>query len=243
MVAPYKRACPGEVAMTDFLISQLFGLNGLVNLSNLMFLLAFSVRSVLKLRILSVVSYVVILPYYYFQQQTLWPPIFWGVAFILVNGIRITMLLLERRSVVLNPSEAELYKLAFSSIDQRDFLKLGSLARWVDCPAGQVLINKGQTVTQAMIMVRGEIEASLGDGSKVALHPGQLIGTGIAFSGLPSPADIVVVSPARVVSWNLALLRKFLEPRPELRSKLLQITSADLVSKLNQLAAIGRSVV
>jgi hypothetical protein len=86
--------------MTDFLTSQLFGLNGLVNLSNLVFLLAFSVHDVLKLRVLSVVSYVVILPYYYFQQQTLWPPIFWGVAFILVNGVRIAMILLERRPVV-----------------------------------------------------------------------------------------------------------------------------------------------
>ena len=229
--------------MTDFLMSQLFGLNGLVNLSNLVFLFAFSVHDVLKLRILSVGSYVIILPYYYYQQQTLWPPLFWGAAFILVNGVRITMLLLERRPVVLNPNEAELHKLAFSSIDQRDFLRLASLARWVDCPAGQLLINKGQVVTQAMILVRGEIDARLGEGSRVALHPGQLIGTEIAFSGLPSPADVVVVSPARVVSWNLALLRKFLEPRPELRSKLLQITSTDLVSKLNQLAAIGQAVV
>ena len=40
--------------MTDFLMSQLFGLNGLVNLSNLVFLLAFRVHDVFKLRILSV---------------------------------------------------------------------------------------------------------------------------------------------------------------------------------------------
>jgi CRP-like cAMP-binding protein len=126
---------------------------------------------------------------------------------------------------VLNAREAELYKLVFSSIDQREFLKLASLGWWIEWPAGQVLINKGQMITQAMIMVTGEIDAHLGDGNKVALHPGQLIGTEIAFSGLPSPADVVVVSPARVISWNLDLLRKFLEPRPELRSKLLEITS------------------
>jgi CRP-like cAMP-binding protein len=92
-------------------------------------------------------------------------------------------------------------------------------------------------------MVSGEIEANLGEGGKIALHPGQFIGTGIAFSGLPSPADVVVVSPARVVMWNLPLLRKFLEPRPDLRTKLLQITSTDWVGKLNQLAAIGHTVV
>lgn len=228
--------------MTDFLMRQLFGLNGLVNISNLMFLAAFSVRDVLKLRILSVLSYMVILPYYYFQPQTLWPPLMWGVAFILVNGARIAILLLERRPVVLSPSETELYKLGFSSIDKREFLKLASLARWIDYPAGQILINKGQVVTQAMIIVRGKADVRLSDGSTIALHPGQLVGTEIAFSGLPSPADVMVVSPSLVVSWNLALLRKFVEPRPELRSKLLQIHDRDLVSKLNELAAHGKPI-
>ena len=110
--------------MTDFIVTQLFGLNGLVNLSNVVFLTAFSVRDVLHLRLLSVVAYVVILPYYFFQQETLWPPIFWGVAFIVVNGVRILVLLLERRPVVFNDEEENLYQLAFGSMDKRDFLKL-----------------------------------------------------------------------------------------------------------------------
>src|SRR5271166_4051833 len=122
-----------EGLMRDFLIDQIVGLNGLVNLSNLVFLLAFSVRSVLILRILSVASYLLVLPYYYFQSQPLWPPIFWGVAFVLVNGVRIVILALERRPVVLSAKEDQLYRLAFSSIDKRDFLRLVTLARWVDC--------------------------------------------------------------------------------------------------------------
>jgi hypothetical protein len=64
--------------MRNFLTDQILGLNGLVTLSNLVFLLAFSVRDVLKLRILSVTSYGLILPYYFFQPEPLWPPIFWG---------------------------------------------------------------------------------------------------------------------------------------------------------------------
>ena len=229
--------------MQDFLASQIFGLNGLVNLSNLVFLLAFSIRDVLQLRILSVVSYLVILPYYYFQQQTLWPPVFWGIAFIVINGLRIILLLLERRPVKLNNDEAELYKLVFTSLDKRDFLKLATLARWADYPAGAILIKRGQDPTQAMVMISGAIEARFSEHDQVPIHPGQLIGTEFAFSGLPSPADIVVTSPARIVAWNLALVRKFLEPRPELRAKLLEITSEDLVSKVNQVLAIRKQVI
>ena len=86
-----------EVHLRDFLTDQIFGLNGLVNLANFAFLVAFSVRDVLKLRVLSLAADVIVLPYYYFQNIPLWPPIFWGVAFIIVNGIRIVTLTLDRR--------------------------------------------------------------------------------------------------------------------------------------------------
>jgi hypothetical protein len=94
-----------EVFLRDFLTDQIFGLNGLANLANFSVLLAFSVRGVLKLRILSLVADVVILPYYYFQHKPLWPPIFWGVAFIIVNGVRIVLPILERCPVVLSDKE------------------------------------------------------------------------------------------------------------------------------------------
>jgi hypothetical protein len=64
-----------EVLLKDFLADQLLGLNGLVNLANFAFLLALSVRHVLWLRVLSFASDVLVLPYYYFQHEPLWPPI------------------------------------------------------------------------------------------------------------------------------------------------------------------------
>jgi hypothetical protein len=73
---------------------------------------AFSVRDVLKLRILAIVGEGLTLPYYYFQHEKLWPPIFWGAAFMIVNAIRIVAIALERRPVVLK--EEQLYRVALS---------------------------------------------------------------------------------------------------------------------------------
>jgi hypothetical protein len=72
--------------MYEFVVDQSLGINGLINLSNIVFLVAFSVRDVLKLRILAIVGEGLTLPYYYFQGEKLWPPIFWGVAFMIVNA-------------------------------------------------------------------------------------------------------------------------------------------------------------
>src|ERR1700677_1468168 len=110
-----------EIHLRNFLASQLFGLDGLINLANFAFLLAFSVRDVLKLRILAFVSDVLTLTYYYFQHKPLWTPIFWAVAFIIVNGVGIATLILERRPVVLADREEELYRLAFGSIARSAF--------------------------------------------------------------------------------------------------------------------------
>ena len=223
-----------EVFLRDFLTDQIFGLNGLANLANFSVLLAFSVRGVLKLRILSLVADVVILPYYYFQHKPLWPPIFWGVAFIIVNGVRIVLLILERCPVVLSDKEEELHRVAFGSIDKRDFLKLASLARWVDLSPGEVIVKKGHQISEAIVLISGETEAVLGGKTTYAYRPGQLIGNVSAYSGLVCPMDVVVRGPARLADWNLEHMREFTESRPELRTKLLQIVSADLAAKLHE---------
>ena len=88
--------------MYEFVADQVVGINGLINLSNIVFLVAFSVRDVLKLRILSIVGEGMALPYYHFQDEKLWPPIVWGAAFMLVNAVRVVAIALERRPVVLS---------------------------------------------------------------------------------------------------------------------------------------------
>jgi CRP-like cAMP-binding protein len=222
--------------MYEFMADQIFGINGLVNISNIVFLVAYSVRDVLKLRLLSIIGEVLILPYYYFQNETLWLPIFWGVAFMTVNAARTAAIALERRPVVLSDREEQLYRAAFSSIDKREFLRLASLARWVDCARGEVVLEKGQQISEAIVLISGELEASLDSRTRMALRAGQLIGDVSAYSGLVSPMDVVARGPGKLAKWDLRQLREFTADRPELRAKLLQIVSMDLGTKLRDFA-------
>src|SRR6202000_2572192 len=104
---------------------------------------------------------------------------------------RIVATLLERQPVVLSDKEEELYRAAFNSIDKRDFLKLASLAQWVDCAAGDVILKRGQHISEAIVLVSGEVEAILGADVRMTLRPGRLVGDVSAYSGLASPADVV----------------------------------------------------
>jgi hypothetical protein len=222
----------------SILKDQLFGLNGLVTLSNLLFLAAFSVRDVLALRVLSVASYCVIFPYYYFQQGPLWPPIFWGMTFIVINGFRIAVLILDRRPVVLNAREAELYRLAFRGTDKREFLKLAALAKWRECTPGEFILRKGENIADAIVLISGQVDALVDGRAVLSLRAGQLIGDANAFAELANPFDVVVLSRTRIVVWNIKHIREFVASRPELRTKLLEIEATDLSAKYREVAGI-----
>jgi hypothetical protein len=217
--------------MYEFVANQVFGLNGLVNFSNIVFLAAYSVRNVLTLRILAIVGEGMILPYYYYQDEKLWPPIYWGVAFMVVNAVRVVGMALERRPVVLSDKEGELHRLAFSSIDKREFLRLVNLARWIDCSPGELILRRGQHISDALVLVTGEVEAVIGGKTVLTLRPGHLIGDVSVYSGLASPVDVVARGPAVLAKWDLQHLREFTASRPELRANFLRIVSADLAAK------------
>jgi hypothetical protein len=228
--------------MHEFVADQVLGINGLVNFSNIVFLAAFSVRDVLKLRILAIVGDALTLPYYYFQDERLWPPIFWAGAFIIVNGIRVVATALQRRPVVLSDKEEQLYRVAFSCIDKREFLRLVSLVRWVDCAPGEIILEKGDRIADAIVLVSGHAEALLGNKTRLAIRPGQLIGDVSAYSGLANPVDIVARDTVALAKWELRHLREFTASRPDLRGNFLRIVSKDLAAKLHEVATAGSGI-
>ena len=148
---------------------------------------------------------------------------------------RTIALALERRSVILGDQEEQLYRLAFSTVEKREFLKLVALARWIDCLPGDVIVRQGQHIPDAIVLISGEIEAILGGKTIIAYRPGQLIGDVSAYSGLVAPADVIARSHGTFAVWDLQHLREFTASRPELRAKILQIVSADLAAKLRDL--------
>jgi CRP-like cAMP-binding protein len=160
---------------------------------------------------------------------------------MIVNAIRVVIIFSERRPVVLSDKEEQLYRVAFSSIDKREFLRLASLARLVDCSPGEVILEKGQQISEAIVVIAGDIEAVLGSNPGMAIRPGQLIGDVSAYSGLASPADVVARGPVSLAKWDLRHVREFTASRPELRANLLRIVSVDLAVKLRDIAATGPS--
>ena len=207
----------------------------LVHFSNVLMLVAYSVRDILWLRWFAVAAALTNIPYFLVQPTTLWPPVIWALVFTTINLFQIVRIYLERRPVTLSDDEQALYDLAFRSLRPREFLSLALIGEWRSAAAGDSVLTEDQTVSCVCIAVRGTARIHRAGREVGVIEPGHLIGTALALTGDPSPLGATFTTPARYISWPVQSIRSFLDRRPELRVTLQGLVNRDLAWKLGEL--------
>lgn len=207
----------------------------LVHFSNVLLLVAYSVRDILWLRWFAVAAALTNMPYFLLQPTVLWPPILWALVFTAINLYQITRIYLERRPVVLSADEQQLYDLGFRSLRPREFLSLILVGEWREATAGEKILAEGEPVSRLCVPIRGSAEVRKGGKPVGTLEPGHIVGTALALTGSPSPVEARFTGSARYMSWPVASLRTFIDKRPDLRVALQGMVSRDLAGKLERL--------
>ena len=207
----------------------------LVHFSNIMLLIAYSVRDILWLRWFAVAAALTNIPYFLLQGTVLWPPVLWGLVFTAINLYQIARLYLERRPVVLSEDEQKLYDLGFRSLRPREFVALSLAGVWKSADAGKRIVTEGQPLSSLCIAITGSAAVDKGGQRIGTLKPGQIIGSALALTGDPSPVAMTFTEPARYLSWSLPSLRRFVDQRPDLRVALQGLVNRDLAGKLETL--------
>lgn len=207
-------------------------LDYLVHFSNILLLVAYSVRDILWLRWFAVAAALTNIPYFLLQPNVLWPPILWALVFTAINLYQIARLYLERRPVVLSADEHKLYELGFRSLRQREFLSLSLVGEWKSANAGERVISEGEPVSHLCIAINGTTEVRKKGEQIGTLRPGHIIGNALALTGERSPVEMTFAEPARYLRWSLPNLRAFMDKRPDLRVTLQGLVNRDLARKL-----------
>jgi CRP-like cAMP-binding protein len=209
----------------------------LVHFSNVLMLVAYSVRDILWLRWFAVAAAVSVIPYYLLQPSVLWPPVMWAVVFTALNLYQIARIYLERRPVTMSPDEQTLYDLAFQCIRPREFVSLALLGEWKIAAPGDRVLTEDEPVSRLCIAISGSVRVRSEGRDLGEIAPGNLIGTALALTGDPSPVEGTFTQPARYMVWPLDALRRFLDRRPDLRVTLQGLVNRDLAGKIGQLAS------
>ena len=208
-------------------------LDYLVHFSNILLLVAYSVRDILWLRWFAVAAALTNIPYFLLQKTVLWPPVLWALVFTAINLYQIARLYLERRPIVLSQDEQKLYELGFRSLRPREFLSLSLVGEWKSAEAGERLVTEGEPVSHLCIAIAGSAEVHKQGEHLGTLRPGHIIGNALALTGDPSPVEMTFAEPARYMRWALPSLRKFIDSRPDLRVTLQGLVNRDLAGKLD----------
>jgi len=146
-------------------------LDYLVHFSNILLLVAYSVRDILWLRWFAVAAALTNIPYFLLQGTVLWPPILWALVFTAINLYQIARLYLERRPVVLSEDEQKLYDLGFRSLRAREFLSLSLAGEWKSAAAGERVVTEGEPVSCLCIAITGNAVRAMQLEAEIRANP------------------------------------------------------------------------
>jgi CRP-like cAMP-binding protein len=197
---------------------------------NVLYLLAYLVRDILWLRILTVVASLSLIVFYF--SRDLYAAITWCSLFTLVNLVQIAMLILERRPVFLGEDEMRLYHKLFRTLTPREFMKLLSIAQWKSAGEGEEILKQGEAVTELNLISSGMGVVAI-DGRHIAeVGPNQFVGEMAFLTEQDASASVVAQLPLGYLAWPVDQLRTLFHDAPQIHVKFQGVLGSDLVEKL-----------
>lgn len=211
-----------------------FNPNYFIHATNILLLVAYSVRDILWLRLFAVAASLIAIPYFLLQPATLWAPLSWSVVFATINLFQAFRVYIERRPVKLTPEEEEVHRF-LSDIPTRKVLQILEIGYWATLDTGQPLIKSGESIAAISLIIRGRVRVAKGDRVLGELAAGDLVGSALLLSGVPADVDAVAMEPVRAMSWQVETLQRFLAANPETRIIMLRHLASDLATKIVRL--------
>jgi CRP-like cAMP-binding protein len=176
----------------------------LVSVANVIYLVSYSVRDILWLRILTIIGATLLLPFYYLQPEPLWTPFVWNLVFITINVFWVAKLLLERRPVKFSAEEERLYREALRNLTEREAQQLFRLGTWTTVSQGTTLITQGRPLDGLMLIVEGAVAVEV-DGELVdTIEDGRFLGAAAFLSAgtdFEAPSAVTASRSTRIVTW------------------------------------------
>jgi len=200
--------------------------------ANILFCLSYLVRDILWLRILAILAASSAIPYFLFQANPLYWPVFWQSAFILINTVHAIILIRERMPVDMSNDERRLHTLAFRTLTSRELLRVSRAAEWREAEPGEVLLRQGEISDKVLLVFHGVLEVKEGGRTRAHLRDGQFAGEMSLIRRKPHSADVVAAEPTSYLAWRRPALDRLWQRHPKIRTVFETIIGVDMAEKL-----------
>lgn len=184
------------------------------------------------LRAITILAATCTLPYFYFQATPLYSAMGWQMAFILINAVNLTVLLLQRRPVQLTEEQQWLKRTTLRLLSPRNMLRLLRLASTHNALPGDTLIKEGKKPEALLLIMEGSATVALNGQHRATLQPGDFAGEMSFISERPASADVIAQEPVRYLRWSSSALHQLYQRDPAIKDALQGAIGVDMANKL-----------
>jgi len=109
----------------------------------------------------------------------------------------------------------------WAGADSQDLSLVARTAKENNFESGKVILHKGEPGDGFYLILEGEVEVRLDGMTLTKLGPGQFFGEMAIFDNQPRSADVVAVTPSRILFLSAPAFKTFLITNPKICMKML----------------------
>ena len=209
----------------------------MLNIAYIIFLCAFIAKKIVWLRSLTVMGYLISMPYFYFFfEKPLWINLGWTSLYTVIDLFMLFLMYLDSSPVKFSDMEQKIYDRTFKSLKPKEFKHLIDHGSLEELKPDVGLVTRDTHLEKLMLVVEGQAEVVLKNGDEVDILAGGFIGEQSFITGENTSADVATGrEAAKILSWNSDSLRKYLENKPHLKETLELILTSDVIHKLRDM--------
>jgi hypothetical protein len=205
------------------------------HIASILTLLAYLVKDILWLRLLTVFACIAGIIFNYFVPATpLWAVINWNLVFMVINIVQILIIIKERSGVRFTDEEKELYETLFKSFAPFEFMKLLRLGKWLEAKKGQFLAIEQKPLDSVMLIYNGLVSVESKGRQIAQMKDGSLIGEISFITEGTATATVRALEPTRYLSWSKVDMHDLLNRNPNMRFAMEKVFSTELSKKLTR---------
>ena len=204
------------------------------HLSFLMLVLAMTMRSMWKLRVMVAASAILAIAYDMFWLAD--PAnLVWQVILLVTVLIMLALRWRAGRDVSFSSEERHLIDTALPNLKPQDARRLLSEGIWASGKPGAALTEQGQPVLFLTWLAEGEADVTCDDQALGHVHAGSFVGEMSLLEGTVANATVTLTTPARYWMIPAIKLRDLKRDEPEIWASVEAALSRDLGRKLREM--------
>jgi len=201
----------------------------LLNLAYLIYAASGLFKDMLKLRLVWMLSTVLFLAHG--LTDRLWPAVWWNVPVLLIHLSMVVALLRQRRGIDLDQEADAIRTLIFPDLDRAMFNIMWHCGEQ-RVISDKVLIHAGKPVDELTLILDGELDVLIDDGTRIRVGPYRLVGEVSSLRNTVASATVTALGTVRLRTWNKEALAECERRHPAIRLAVLEAMGQEVARKL-----------